>query len=113
MDCIFCRIINGDIPSKQVYSDSEVVAFRDADPKAPSHVLVVPRKHIANLNAASAQDMELMGKLLQTCKEVAASEGIAKDGYRVVINVGRNGGQLVDHIHFHVLGGRQMDWPPG
>lgn len=113
MDCLFCKIAAGEIDSKIVYSDDHVVAFRDVSPQAPTHILVIPRRHIATLNDAGHADRELLGHLVHTASRVAADEGLDADGYRVVMNCNRGGGQTVFHIHLHLLGGRQMTWPPG
>jgi len=112
MDCIFCRIAAGSIPSKKVHQDDAVFAFHDIDPKAPTHILVIPKKHIASLAAAEAGDEALLGRLLRATSEIAREQGLGK-GYRVVISTGAEGGQTVDHLHLHLLGGRQMHWPPG
>jgi histidine triad (HIT) family protein len=112
VDCIFCRIVEGSIPSKKVRDDEQVLAFYDIDPKAPTHILVIPKKHVASLAHADPEDERLLGRLLLTAAEVAREQGLSK-GYRVVISTGPEGGQTVDHIHLHVLGGRQMHWPPG
>ena|SRR5579863_7951749 len=112
MDCLFCKIIAGTIPSKAVYQDEHCYAFHDIDPKAPVHVLVIPRKHIASLAEAQKSDEGLLGHLLSATAEVARMQGLA-NGYRVVISTGKDGGQTVDHLHVHVLGGRAMHWPPG
>ncbi len=112
-DCLFCKIVAGDLPSTEVYSDDEVYAFRDIKPNAPTHVLVVPRKHIARLTDAGPEDTELLGRLLLRANEIAAREGIAEPGFRCVINCNDAGGQEVYHLHLHILGGRQMTWPPG
>jgi histidine triad (HIT) family protein len=111
--CIFCKIVAGELPAKIVREDEETVAFRDINPQAPVHVLVIPRKHIASVNALEASDAALVGRLFLAAKEVAAAEGVAESGYRLVMNTGPNAGQSVDHIHLHVLGGRDMAWPPG
>jgi histidine triad (HIT) family protein len=111
MDCIFCKIVDGSIPSKAVYQDDLVYSFRDIDPKAPKHLLIVPREHIASLREASGK-RDLLGHLLKVAAEIAEKEGLAK-GYRVVINTDSDGGQTVDHLHLHLLGGRAMTWPPG
>ena len=108
---IFKKIIDGEIPADIVYQDDRCVAFRDIDPQAPTHILVVPRKEIPSLVSADPED--LLGHLLLKAAEVARSEGLDENGYRVVVNVGRDGGQAVDHLHLHVLGGRRMLWPPG
>jgi histidine triad (HIT) family protein len=112
MSCLFCKIVEGSIPSKAVYQDEQSYAFLDIDPKAPVHVLVIPRKHIASLAAAEAQDSALLGHLLWAAAEIARKNGLA-NGYRVVISTGKEGGQTVDHLHLHVMGGRAMHWPPG
>ena len=112
-DCIFCRIVKGEIPADVVYKDEDVVAFRDINPQAPVHVLVVPCRHIAELNETADSDVELLGKLIRTAVKLAAQLGVAETGYRLVLNQGRDAGQSVDHIHLHLLGGRAMSWPPG
>ena len=104
-NCIFCKIIKGEIPSKKVYEDKDVIVFHDIAPKAPVHLLVVSNKHVESLREVSKNDSELLGKLLLTIKEVAIKAGISQRGYKVVINNGSDSGQLVDHLHFHVLGG--------
>lgn len=111
--CLFCRIAAGEIPATIVREDDEVVAFRDIDPKAPTHVLVVPRRHIASANDLTAADHDLVGRLFTTAGAIAGEEGIAEPGYRLVMNTGPEAGQSVAHIHLHVLGGRRMRWPPG
>ena len=108
--CLFCRIVRGEIPARIVREDEHTVAFRDIDPKAPTHVLVIPRVHVASLD--EARDPALVGQVMLAAAEVAASEGIA-GGYRTVINTGANAGQTVHHLHVHVLGGRKLAWPPG
>jgi histidine triad (HIT) family protein len=112
MACLFCKIVAGEIPSKKVFEDDLTYAFRDINPQAPTHVLVVPRKHIASLAVASAEDQELLGYLHLVAARIANSEGLSK-GFRTVINTGPDGGQTVDHLHVHLLGGRAMLWPPG
>lgn len=109
--CLFCRIVRGDIPATVVASTDEAIAIRDIDPKAPVHVLVLPRQHLSSLNDTA--DSALVGRLVALGKEVARSEGIADSGYRLVINTNEHGGQTVNHLHVHVLGGRPMRWPPG
>jgi len=108
--CLFCRIVRGEIPARIVREDDHTVAFRDIDPKAPTHVLVIPRVHVASLD--EARDPALVGQLMLAAAEVAAAEGIA-GGYRTVINTGADAGQTVHHLHVHVLGGRKLAWPPG
>lgn len=112
-ECIFCRIADGDVPATIVREDEHTVAFRDLDPKAPLHVLVIPRKHIASINDVADNDAEVMGALFIAARDVAAQEGVAGDGYRLVVNTGAAANQTVHHIHLHVLGGRDMRWPPG
>lgn len=112
-DCVFCGIAEGRIPSDVIREDERTVAFRDTNPQAPVHVLVIPRKHVSSLDEADQEDGALLGGLLLAARDVARSEGIAESGYRTVINTGDEGGQTVRHIHVHVLGGRSMKWPPG
>jgi len=112
MSCLFCKIIDGSIPSTCVYEDEECIAFADIHPQAPAHLLVVPRKHIASLAEATSEDTPLLGHLLARVADLARQRGLTK-GYRTVINTGDDGGQTVDHLHLHVLGGRHMAWPPG
>ncbi|MFP4250607.1 MAG: histidine triad nucleotide-binding protein [Armatimonadota bacterium] len=112
-DCLFCSIAAGEIDSEIVHKDEHCVAFRDINPQAPTHILVIPRKHIAGIAETDAADQELLGHLLLTVADVARDEGIAESGYRTVINWGRDGGMEVAHLHIHVLGGRAMSWPPG
>ena len=112
-DCLFCKIVAGDIPAELVYESETAVAFRDINPQAPTHVLVIPRKHISTINDITSEDEALFGSLYSAAKEIAAAEGIADDGYRAVMNCNEGAGQSVFHIHLHVLGGRPMNWPPG
>lgn len=112
-DCLFCKIIAGAIPSTKVHEDADVFAFKDIAPKAPVHVLIIPKRHIATLNDFTDTDTALAGKLLLTARKLAVDLGIADDGYRVVNNCNPEGGQVVWHAHLHLLGGRQMTWPPG
>ncbi len=112
-DCLFCRIAAGQIPAKIVRQDEDTVAFRDINPRAPTHVLVIPRKHIASVNVLDPADAALMGKLVLAAREIAEGEGVAHSGYRMVVNAGPDAGQSVDHIHLHLLGGRVLGWPPG
>jgi histidine triad (HIT) family protein len=112
-DCLFCRIIAGELPSAQVYADDSVVAIRDIAPQAPTHILLLSRKHIASLAHADVADLQILGDLAGVAAKLAAQDGIADAGYRLVLNVGRHGGQTVDHLHVHLIGGRQMAWPPG
>jgi len=112
-DCLFCKIVANEIPAEKLYVDDDVTAFRDINPAAPSHVLVIPNKHIAAINEASPEDQALLGKMLLVANQVVEQEGLAADGFRYVINTGKHGGQTVFHIHLHILGGRQLEWPPG
>ena len=112
-DCLFCKILDGDIPADIVHETSSTIAFRDINPQAPTHVLIIPRRHIATINDLDSDDRELVGDLYVAAKEIAAAEGIAEDGYRAVMNCNAGAGQSVFHIHLHVLGGRGLDWPPG
>lgn len=111
--CLFCRIVAGEIPSNRVAEDDRAIAFRDIAPRSPTHVLVVPREHIPSVADLTDDDSALSGHLLAMAAEIARAEGIAEGGYRVVTNVGAWGGQSVDHLHFHVMGGRPFSWPPG
>ncbi|UYM14952.1 histidine triad nucleotide-binding protein [Endozoicomonas euniceicola] len=113
MSCLFCKMVEGEIPTNKVYEDDELLAFRDINPQAPTHILIIPKKHIATLNDTSVDDQLLLGKIMLKARELATEEGLADDGYRVVLNCNRHGGQSVHHIHLHLLGGRQMAWPPG
>ena len=110
-DCLFCRIARGEIPARLVAEDEHCVAFRDVNPQAPLHVLVIPRAHVATLN--DADDPAVVGRLALLAARIARDEGVADAGYRVVINTNADAGQTVFHIHLHLLGGRQMKWPPG
>lgn len=112
-DCLFCRIIAGDIPAEIIYHDELCVAIRDINPQAPTHVLVIPREHMESLNDASHRDESLLGHLLRMGARIANDEGHADSGYRTVLNTGAGAGQSVFHLHVHVLGGRPMNWPPG
>ena len=113
MDCLFCKIINGEIPSEKVYEDEYVYAFNDISPTAPVHVLIVPKKHISTINDIEENDAELIGRIYLAAKKIAEEKGIAEDGYRVVTNCNQMAGQTVFHIHFHLLGGRELNWPAG
>ena len=113
-DCIFCKIAQGEISSTKVYEDDRVLAFRDLDPQAPEHVLVIPKKHIVNVLGLAAEDKELAGHILsEAVPEIARSLGVDAGGFRLVTNTGADGGQTVGHLHFHLLGGRPLTWPPG
>ena len=114
MDCLFCKITGGEIPSKFVYEDESVVAFRDINPQAPQHILIVPRKHIESINDFEDDDKDLVAHILvDVVPQLAKDLKIAESGYRVVINTGDEGGQTVHHLHVHLIGGRSMQWPPG
>jgi histidine triad (HIT) family protein len=108
MDCIFCKIVAGQIPSDVVFTDDKVIAFRDISPLAPVHLLIIPREHIATLNDITEQQTVLIGHMAQVAKQLAKQQGIANKGYRVVINCGPQGGQVVQHLHMHLLGGRDL-----
>lgn len=112
MDCLFCKIANGEIPARMVYEDTDCVAFSDLHPQAPTHLLIVPRRHIASLAHISDEDEALLGHLVRTASSLAKTQGLAQ-GFRVVMNTGVDGGQTVQHLHLHLLGGRAMHWPPG
>ena len=111
--CIFCKIAAGSIPATVVHSGERLVAFRDIDAKAPVHILVIPREHVASLDAADESHRALLGEILLLAGQLARDEGIAEGGYRTVINTGADGGQSVHHLHLHLLGGRALAWPPG
>ena len=113
MDCLFCKIINGDIPSSKVYEDELVYAFRDIEPQAPVHILIIPKEHIASANELTEEHASVVGHVFAVAAEIAKAEGIAEGGYRIVNNCGEDGGQTVKHLHFHMLGGRSLQWPPG
>jgi histidine triad (HIT) family protein len=112
-DCIFCKIISGEIPSDKVYGDEQCLAFNDLNPQAPTHVLIVPRDHIDSLDTVEENNKGLIGHLLFAGAEIARTKGFAKDGYRIVINTNRDGGQTVFHLHVHLLAGRPFVFPPG
>jgi histidine triad (HIT) family protein len=112
-NCLFCRIVAGEIPSDIVYQDERCVAFRDINPQAPVHVLVIPRDHLESLDEATQKDEALLGHLLRVAARVANEQGLSESGYRTVINTGAGAGQSVFHLHVHVLGGRPLSWPPG
>ena len=112
-DCLFCKIIEGEIPCDKVFEDDEVLAFRDVNPQAPSHILIIPKKHIATVNDFETGDQALAGRIMLVAKQIAAEEGIDEQGYRLVMNCNEGAGQAVFHIHMHLLGGRRLSWPPG
>ncbi|MDO4393457.1 MAG: histidine triad nucleotide-binding protein [Bacillota bacterium] len=111
-DCLFCKIVEGEIPSDKVYEDDRILAFRDLEPQAPVHVLIIPKKHIASLDDVNEEDSEILGYIMCKVKDIAADLGL-ENGYRLVNNCGEDGLQTVKHIHFHLLGKRKMIWPPG
>ena len=112
MDCLFCKIVQGKIPAKKVYEDEHTFAFEDIDPKAPTHVLIVPRKHLTGLKEAGDADAEIIGRCHLTAAKIAKDRK-TEDGYRTVLNVGPKAGQSVFHLHVHLIGGRDLRWPPG
>jgi histidine triad (HIT) family protein len=112
-DCLFCKIINHELQASIVYEDDHIVAFNDINPQAPTHILVVPRRHIATLNDLTADDDQLAGELVRRAAAIARQRGISNGGYRTVFNTNREAGQTVFHIHLHLIGGRPMHWPPG
>lgn len=112
-ECIFCKIINKAIPASIVYEDEKILAFNDINPKAPIHILLIPKEHFASLNEVPEEKEGLLSEILLKARQIAAEQGIARDGYRIVLNTQKDSGQEVFHIHFHLLGGRRMSWPPG
>ncbi len=112
-DCLFCKIAQGEISSDVVHETDQILAFKDIGPQAPVHILIIPKKHIATLNDLTDNDTELIGRMVIAAKDIAREFDIEKNGYRTVFNCNRHGGQEVSHIHLHLLGGRQMKWPPG
>ncbi len=113
MDCLFCKIVAGDIPSSKVYEDDKVYAFRDIEPQAPVHILIIPKEHISSANELTEENASIVGHIFAVAAKIAKDEGIAEGGYRIVNNCGQDGGQTVGHLHFHMLGGRSLQWPPG
>ena len=111
MDCVFCKIAGGEIPTEKIYEDEDIIAFNDLDPQAPIHFLVIPKKHITSLATLDEADSLLIGKIMLVIQKLAKENNL--EGYRVVTNIGEEGGQSVPHLHFHVLGGRAFHWPPG
>lgn len=107
-NCIFCKIINGEIPSKKVYEDDEILAFNDINPAAPIHILVIPKKHITSLATMKKEDEKIIGKIYSVINKIAEEQNFKDEGYRVIVNCGKNGGQEVMHLHFHILGGKQL-----
>jgi histidine triad (HIT) family protein len=113
MDCLFCKIVEGEIPANYVYQDDEIIAINDINPQAPEHKLIIPRKHISTLNDLAAEDSLLIGNMVQVARRLALQLGVSEAGYRLVVNCNKESGQTVFHIHMHLLGGRTMHWPPG
>ncbi len=112
-DCIFCKIVAGDIDADIIYQTDRVIGFRDLNPQAPTHVLIIPRHHISTINDIAESDAEVIGQLFVAAKEIAAVEGFSEPGYRLIMNCNAGAGQSVFHVHLHLMGGRQFDWPPG
>ncbi|MCF7741489.1 MAG: histidine triad nucleotide-binding protein [Candidatus Marinimicrobia bacterium] len=112
-DCLFCNIISGQMDTDFVYEDESIVAFKDINPMAPVHILIVPKKHIPTVNDILEQDTELVGRMVQVAQKMASQQDIDEDGYRLVFNCGEMGGQEINHLHLHLLGGRKMEWPAG
>lgn len=113
MTCLFCKIAQGEIPATVVFEDDDIMAFRDINPKAPTHLLIIPKRHIATINDTRDEDGQLLGNMILQAKKLAQTEKLSEVGYRLVFNINSGGGQEVYHIHLHLLGGRQMTWPPG
>lgn len=111
-DCVFCKIIKGEIPCEKVYEDDKVLAFKDINPAAPVHVVIIPKKHISSLNEITLEDELVLGHIFTAAKEVAHKLGVSENGYRLVSNCGKDGGQTVPHVHYHLLAGRTLGWPP-
>lgn len=112
-DCLFCKILDGEIPCDKVFENDEVIAFRDVNPQAPTHILIIPRKHISTVNDLTVDDKNIVAEMILSAQMVAKQEGIEESGYRLVMNCNEGAGQTVFHIHLHILGGRGMNWPPG
>jgi len=112
-DCIFCKIVRGEISAGKVYEDDLLLAFKDINPAAPTHILIIPKEHIPSINEVVPAQQQLMGHILVVAAKLASEMGLTEDGYRIVNNCGRDGGQTVFHLHFHLLGGRSLQWPPG
>ncbi len=112
-DCLFCKIIAGEIPADIIFESETAIAFRDINPKAPTHVLIIPRQHVATINDVESEHESLIGSLYSAAKAIAGEEGLSDDGYRVVMNCNEAAGQTVFHLHLHLLGGRRLGWPPG
>jgi len=112
-NCLFCKIIHGEIPANKVFEDEKIIAFDDINPQAPIHILIIPKEHFASLNEIPEEKKDVLSHLLLKARQIAREKGVAKSGYRIVLNTARDSGQEVFHIHFHLLGGRKMLWPPG
>jgi len=112
-NCVFCKIIKGDIPCVKIYENDLILCFKDISPEAPQHVIIIPKKHINSINELEGEDASIISEVYLAAKEIAKILGIHEKGYRIVTNCGEDGGQTVQHVHFHLLGGRQMKWPPG
>jgi histidine triad (HIT) family protein len=112
-DCLFCKIVNNEIPAELIFEDDRIVAFNDINPQAPIHVLIIPKEHFASLNDIPEEKKDILGHILLRARQIAQNLGIQENGYRIVLNTARDSGQEVFHIHFHLLGGRRMTWPPG
>jgi len=112
-DCLFCKIVNNEIPAELIFEDDRIVAFNDINPQAPIHILIIPKEHFASLNDIPEEKKDLLGHILLRARQIAQNLGIRENGYRIVLNTAKDSGQDVFHIHFHLLGGRRMTWPPG
>ena len=112
-DCLFCKIVTGDIPAEKVFENDHVIGFQDLNPQAPTHVLIIPKKHVSTINDLQDEDKALVGEMFMAARQIAADQGLAEKGYRTVMNCNEEAGQTVFHIHLHLLGGRRMQWPPG
>lgn len=113
MDCLFCKIVSGDIPSKKAYEDELVYAFHDIDPQAPVHILIIPKNHIASADEITSENSQVVAHIFEVAAKLAKDNGLSADGYRIVTNIGEAGGQTVKHLHFHLMGGRNFTWPAG
>lgn len=113
MDCLFCKIVSGDIPSKKAYEDELVYAFHDIDPQAPVHILIIPKNHIASADEITSENSAVVAHIFEVAAKLAKENGLSADGYRIVTNIGEAGGQTVKHLHFHLMGGRNFTWPAG
>jgi len=109
-DCIFCKIVDKELPSRIIYEDNKFIAFKDVNPKAPVHLLIITKKHIPSVNHIESQDADLVGELILIAQKIAKKEGVSESGYRLIFNIGKNAGQTVDHLHLHLLGGKKLPW---